>query len=314
MTQTASVIGTAAYLSPEQARGEHVDARSDLYSTGCLLYELLAGAPPFTGDSPVSVAYQHVREDPRPPSTYDSTLPPDVDAVVLKAMAKNPANRYQSAAEMREDLLRAAAGEPVAATPVLVSSGPAVGGSTVLLATRPVGPSAQKRNVVYGLFALLLLAIVVALAALVRALLANDTGVVVAPEVVGLSQSEATRELAAAGLRIGKVEQRFRDVPAGTVLSQKPQEGIVVDQEGGTVDLVISRGIELGVVPQVVGAQREDAERVVADAGLNVEDVVLPQRQHPGRHRARDLACAGPAGPGAHLGAPRRRDRPRRGP
>ena len=97
MTQTAAVIGTAAYLSPEQARGETVDARSDLYSTGCLLYELVTGGPPFTGDNPVAVAYQHVREDPVPPSAYDESLSPSVDAVVLKAMAKNPANRYQSA-------------------------------------------------------------------------------------------------------------------------------------------------------------------------------------------------------------------------
>ena len=123
-TQTSAIVGTAAYLSPEQARGEHVDARSDLYSTGCLLYELVTGAPPFTGDSPVAVAYQHVREDPVPPTAYDETLSPDVDAVVLKAMSKNPANRYQSAAEMREDLLRAAAGDPVEATPVLVEPGP----------------------------------------------------------------------------------------------------------------------------------------------------------------------------------------------
>ena len=123
MTQTAAVVGTAAYLSPEQARGEHVDARSDIYSTGCLLYELVTGVPPFVGDSPVAVAYQHVRENPVPPSEYDPSLPPEMaqtlDAVILKAMAKNPANRYQSADEMREDLLRAVAGQPVLATPVL---------------------------------------------------------------------------------------------------------------------------------------------------------------------------------------------------
>src|SRR6476469_6607204 len=91
MTQTAAVIGTAAYLSPEQARGEHVDARSDIYSTGCLLYELVTGGPPFVGDSPVAVAYQHVREDPVPPSTYDTSLSAldasNLDALVLKAMA-----------------------------------------------------------------------------------------------------------------------------------------------------------------------------------------------------------------------------------
>src|SRR3712207_7661224 len=118
MTSTAAVIGTAQYLSPEQARGESVDARSDVYSVGCMLYELVTGAPPFTGDSPVAVAYQHVREDPRLPSSINPEAPPELDAILLKAMSKNPANRYQSAAEMRNDLLRALAGHRVEATPV----------------------------------------------------------------------------------------------------------------------------------------------------------------------------------------------------
>ena len=117
MTQTAQVIGTAQYLSPEQARGERVDARSDLYSTGCLLYELLTGRPPFTGDSPVAIAYQHVRENPIPPSRVDPEIPPWADSIVLKAMAKDPAERYQSAAEMRTDIQRALSGVPVAAPP-----------------------------------------------------------------------------------------------------------------------------------------------------------------------------------------------------
>jgi eukaryotic-like serine/threonine-protein kinase len=117
MTQTAQVIGTAQYLSPEQARGERVDSRSDLYSTGCLLYELLTGRPPFTGDSPVAIAYQHVRENPVPPSRVDPEVPPWADAIVLKAMAKSPADRYQTAADMRADLQRAASGLPVAAAP-----------------------------------------------------------------------------------------------------------------------------------------------------------------------------------------------------
>ena len=107
MTQTSAVIGTAQYLSPEQARGEQVDARSDLYSTGCLLYELLTGRPPFVGDSPVSVAYQHVREEPVPPSQLDPDVPPSVDAIVLKALAKDREQRYQSADEMRRDIAAA---------------------------------------------------------------------------------------------------------------------------------------------------------------------------------------------------------------
>jgi eukaryotic-like serine/threonine-protein kinase len=113
MTQTAQVIGTAQYLSPEQARGERVDARSDLYSTGCLMYKLLTGRPPFTGDSPVAIAYQHVRNYPLPPSLVERSLPPWADSIVLKAMAKSPNDRYQSAAEMQADIQRAASGMQV---------------------------------------------------------------------------------------------------------------------------------------------------------------------------------------------------------
>src|SRR5579875_568358 len=132
MTQTAQVIGTAQYLSPEQARGERVDARSDLYSVGCLLYELLTGRPPFLGDSPVAIAYQHVREAPVPPSRLDPELPAWADAIVLRAMAKDPAARYQSAAEMRSDIQRALSGYPVAAQlrPTAAYPGPGPAGAT----------------------------------------------------------------------------------------------------------------------------------------------------------------------------------------
>src|SRR6195952_915188 len=119
MTATAAVIGTAQYLSPEQARGEAVDARSDVYATGCVLFELLVGAPPFTGDSPVAVAYQHVREDPPAPSAVKPGLPHELDSIVLKALNKNPLNRYQTAAEMRSDLVRALSGQAVHATPIM---------------------------------------------------------------------------------------------------------------------------------------------------------------------------------------------------
>src|SRR5919106_920284 len=123
MTQTAAVIGTAQYLSPEQAKGEQVDARSDLYSTGCLLYELLTVRPPFVGDSPVAVSYQHVREEPQPPSTYDPEITPGMDAIVLRALVKDPDYRYQSADEMRADIEAALEGQPVAATAALGAVG-----------------------------------------------------------------------------------------------------------------------------------------------------------------------------------------------
>ena len=106
VTQTGAVLGTVQYLSPEQARGDRVDARADVYSLGCVLYEISTGEPPFVGESPVAVAYQHVREEPVAPSRRNREITPDLDAVVLKAMAKNPDNRYQTAAEMRIDLVR----------------------------------------------------------------------------------------------------------------------------------------------------------------------------------------------------------------
>lgn len=143
MTQTAAVIGTAQYLSPEQAKGEQVDARSDLYSTGCLIYELLTGRPPFIGDSPVAVAYQHVREQAQPPSYYDPEVPPVVDAIVMKALAKHPDERYQSADEMRADLERALDGRPVAAAPTV-----AAGFGAAATPTAVMSPSSGGRG--YG--------------------------------------------------------------------------------------------------------------------------------------------------------------------
>jgi serine/threonine-protein kinase len=128
MTQTAAVIGTAQYLSPEQAQGETVDARSDLYSTGCLLYELLTVRPPFIGDSPVAVAYQHVREEPQPPSVFDPEITPDMDAIVLKALVKDPNYRYQSADEMRADIEALLEGRPVAASAALGMAGAGAAG------------------------------------------------------------------------------------------------------------------------------------------------------------------------------------------
>ncbi|WP_324838200.1 Stk1 family PASTA domain-containing Ser/Thr kinase [Streptomyces sp. CB01373] len=143
MTQTAAVIGTAQYLSPEQAKGETVDARSDLYSTGCLLYELFTVRPPFIGDSPIAVAYQHVREAPQPPSVFRPELHPEVDAIVLKALAKEPGYRYQSADEMRADIEAYLDGRPVAATAALGAVGYGYGGHTDSAATTAL-PTLQQ--------------------------------------------------------------------------------------------------------------------------------------------------------------------------
>ncbi|HEX6359780.1 Stk1 family PASTA domain-containing Ser/Thr kinase [Actinophytocola sp.] len=142
VTQTAAVIGTAQYLSPEQARGETVDARSDVYAAGCVLFELLTGEPPFTGDSPVAVAYQHVREDPKPPSALNPRVNPALDAIVLKAMSKGAPNRYQSAAEMRTDLVRVLSGQRPLAPMVMTDEDR----TTILGQGRPTSAMPQPRG------------------------------------------------------------------------------------------------------------------------------------------------------------------------
>ena len=271
ITQTQTVVGTAAYLSPEQARGEHVDARSDLYSTGCLLYELVTGVPPFVGDSAIAVAYQHVREDPVPPSAYDPTLPRDVDAVVLKAMAKNPANRYQSAREMRQDLLRAVAGEAVHATPLLTSE-PAVPRS-VVVARRP--PPERRRRGAFLLPALALLALATIVGLVVHALLGTRSAELVKPPpVVGLSQRAAGAALNDAGLRVNAARAVFDAAPAGTVLSETPDQHFFV-RPGAAVTLTVSRGLERTTVPALVGRSRAEAEAQVAAALLTTGPPVL---------------------------------------
>src|SRR5690606_2076892 len=136
MTQTQAVIGTAQYLSPEQARGEQVDSRSDLYSTGCLLFELLTGRPPFIGDSPVAVAYQHAWEEVPVPSALAADVPEALDRIAAKALAKDRNARYGSAAEFRADLEAAVRGGHVAA-PALGAAAGALGAGAAAAAAAP---------------------------------------------------------------------------------------------------------------------------------------------------------------------------------
>ena len=134
--QTSAILGTASYMSPEQAQGRPVDERTDLYSTGAVLYELLTGRPPHTGDSPVAIAYKQVNEVPPPPSSINSDVSPALDAVAMRALAKNPANRYQSAREFAEDLERVRTGQEVQATPLL-----AAGAAATQVISRPQATS-----------------------------------------------------------------------------------------------------------------------------------------------------------------------------
>ena len=283
MTSTAAVIGTAQYLSPEQARGESVDARSDVYSVGCLLYELVTGAPPFTGDSPVSVAYQHVREDPRLPSSVNPAIPPDLDAILLKALSKNPANRYQSAADMRNDLLRALAGQRVEATPVMGDAD-----RTAIIGAPPGGygdgdwddedDAARKRRrnrIIAAVIAgLLLVGGVVAVALLVNSggdePAATPTAAQVSvPNVAGQDQATATQTLEGAGLTVGQVTTQVTqdESQVNTVLGTTPSSGTQVDQ-GSAVDLILGVGPDTIEIPAVVGLDVDRAETTLGNAGF----------------------------------------------
>ncbi|MFF0719201.1 Stk1 family PASTA domain-containing Ser/Thr kinase [Verrucosispora sp. NA02020] len=285
MTQTSAVIGTAQYLSPEQARGEAVDARSDVYAAGCVLFELVCGHPPFVGDSPVSVAYQHVRETPPTPSDLNPDVNPAVDAIVLKALSKNPLNRYQSAGEMRADMLRAAAGRPVMATPVMredetvamaPSSGYSSGGAGGATQTRQiparVGDPRQRRASSW-LIAMFAALGVLAVIALVAALLLNqrddeDTPV---PTLTGLTQQDAFAQIEQNGLTAALGDPVLSsDCKKGAVVSQTPAAGERV-QPNSTVTVQICDGKPVVTIPAVVGGTQEFAEQQLKELKLDVD-------------------------------------------
>ena len=274
MTQTSAVVGTAQYLSPEQARGETVDSRSDIYSTGCLLYELLTGRPPFVGDSPFSVAYQHVREQAEPPSVHNADIPPALDAIVMKSLAKRVEDRYQSAAEMRADVQRYLDGQPVDA-PTAVVAGPVVTAPdpepTSLFRGEP--EEEEKRRRTWPIVALILLLLLLLAAAVVAGIRMFGNGVeqVQVPVVTNMTLANAEKRLADEGLTVGEIErENDEEVPRGRVISQDPTEGDTVD-EGTAVDLVISAGKEDVVVKFVIGMTRQEATDVLEAQGLDVD-------------------------------------------
>ncbi len=276
MTQTSAVIGTAQYLSPEQARGEAVDARSDVYATGCVVFELLTGHPPFVGDNPVSVAYQHVREDPKPPSSSNRDVTPDIDAVVLKALAKNPLNRYQSAAEMRADLLRAANGRPVLATPVMpddagtvVETAPRMGpnGSRPTLPAR-VGNPQRRRASTWVMVALSLLGLVAVVALGTGLYLTSRTQKTQVPNVVNMDQSSAIRKLQQSNLRIdGPHSVTNPTCTVGTVVSTNPPAGRTVNVNT-SVNLVVCGGSGTQSIPPVKGQVGTEAQNLLYQLGF----------------------------------------------
>ena len=277
MTQTAAVVGTAQYLSPEQARGETVDSRSDVYSAGCLLYELLTGRPPFVGDSPVAVAYQHVREQAQPPSRLDADLPPELDAIVMKSLAKNVGDRYPSAAAMRADIDRHLAGRPVQAPAV-----PAAAATAFIPADSPTSTTVteedeeeKKGRGPFILLLVLLLALIAAALVFGPRLFSSPPQQQSVPTIEGLTRPQAESTITDSGLVVGEVTSAASEtISKGRVISQDPGAGDQVDP-GGKVDFVVSAGKPQIDLPDVVGQQKDDAADQLRSLGVRV---VLSQR------------------------------------
>lgn len=288
MTQTAAVIGTAQYLSPEQARGEKVDARSDIYSTGCLLYELLVGRPPFMGDSPVSVAYQHVRETPLPPSSLDPEISSDMDAIVLKALAKDPDERYFDAKAMRDDIARCLDNVPVtavvprvvppvaaaeAATQVLASTER----TTTMPARRAVDeeePEKKKPSVativLSSLVAALLITVIIAAYILTRPT-TPKVEMVAVPGVVGFNKIAADTTLTQAGFKPVTVRANSTK-PKDEVIDQTPKDGEQA-VKGSEVKITVSDGPSEKGVPVLVGKTLDEAKAALQAAGFTATPV-----------------------------------------
>lgn len=313
MTQTSAVIGTAQYLSPEQAKGEQVDARSDLYSAGCLLYELLTVRPPFVGDSPVAVAYQHVREDPQPPSNFDPEITPEMDAIVLKALTKDPDYRYQSADEMRADIESYLDGQPIAATAAMGSVGyggygGGYGDGAPTTALPPQNPQTsmlppvrdddggygyddrpdrrrQKKN--HTSTVLLVLAGILVLVGAIflgRALFSdNKPDSLTAPNLVGKTFADAQNAAANVDptIKVVKGETKFcPDQAVNLVCDQTPKANETLPANK-TITVSISKGVAPVPVPDVVHSKYEDAKKQLEDAGFQVKEVTETSSSQP---------------------------------
>ncbi|MBA3432674.1 MAG: Stk1 family PASTA domain-containing Ser/Thr kinase, partial [Actinobacteria bacterium] len=292
MTEEGAIIGTAQYLSPEQARGAPVDQTSDLYSTGIVLFELLTARVPFSGETPVEIAMKHLSEVPDAPSELRAEVPDDLDLVVLRALSKEPAERYQSAAAMDADLETVAHGghvpdETAEAATIVLGGGRAIDSTAetqVVRRTRPGGPgyppqfdpTRLRRRPVWpwlvgagALIALLIGGLL--LFDTVRQQL-EDAKPVAVPYVVGLQQAQAVNLITDKGLvpRVRRVSNS--DVEEGVVFAQSPTEGTRVEEE--TVVLIdVSSGKPEVTIPSVVGQSRDSAVAELTQAGLDAQVV-----------------------------------------
>lgn len=297
MTSTDAVVGTAQYLSPEQARGETVDTRSDLYSCGCMLFELLTGRAPFKGDSAVSVAYQHVAEMPPLPSAIAADISPELDRMVMKSLAKRPEERYQDAASMRSDMVRAAAGAAISAPmlPPLPVTTPTEGIAAPHTSYAPaqwsqvlgedpdnedeekeIAQKKKKRKTIWAVVIGILAAI--ALIAVVWWLITSNKNqepeqVAIPENIIGMSAIEAQRSLEGLGLVMEQGQAIASEtVDKGKVAATDPKPGSLVDI-GSTVTIQLSSGAAEITVPDVSGQTQEAARKTLEDAGLQVGSV-----------------------------------------
>jgi beta-lactam-binding protein with PASTA domain/predicted Ser/Thr protein kinase len=274
--QTSAVLGTAAYISPEQAQGQPVDGRSDIYSLGAVLYEMLAGRPPFTGDSPVAVAYKQVNEAPALPSIANHEVSPLLDAVLMRALAKNPANRYQTADEFRADLERARLGQDVLATPLMPP-----GDAATQVISRPQAtavlppqepPPGSGRKVWLGVLIGVIVVAVLAGAGylLAQGLLSGDQDTpkpVPVPTVIGFTQERAIQEIEDADLKPDVKTKVSDTVKPGRVVDQDPVAGTTL-APGSTVTIFVAKAPPTVVVPTFTGLTLEDAQTLADENHL----------------------------------------------
>lgn len=282
VTQTAMVLGTAQYFSPEQAQSAGVDARSDIYSLGCVLYEMLTRQVPFTGSSPIAIAYKHVKEAPVLLSRLNPDVSPEMESIVMKALAKHPDNRYQSATEMQEDLLRALHGRPVEATPVMSDATGLVdmASDETIMLERPRGvtikreKSAEEKRRRTGM--MLMAAIVVAILGVAAWALTGLLGskqIKTVPDVLGQPISEASALLKNRGFEVSLLPGVFSDKYGnGEVAEQDPGPNERI-AEGSTIKLTPSLGVDFGEVPNVFGKTQSQAEAILKKAGFEVGDI-----------------------------------------
>lgn len=283
VTATSAVMGTAQYLSPEQARGEIVDARSDIYSTGCVLYELLVGKPPFNGDSPVSIAYQHVNEPATAPSSIDPSIPSTLDAISLSALAKDPNARYQSAADMRSDVERAIAGMPITArAPIALNQDPADYSTAALPIFQSGGVqlAANPKKYSSGIkWAAVSVATIVAAASLFfigGQLFPAGPSTVTVPNLKAKTVDEASAALVSVGLILGEqTPQADNNVPKGEIIGQDPASGELLEV-GQAVNVIVSAGKDQTGVPDLVDLISTEAAKLELEKAQLVLGRVTP--------------------------------------